>query len=269
MQYSAYTRNDSYFENSELASRGLLRDAGEEEREILERYRDRLPPELYTEVYTVPVSDAARVADRNNLRIAGDMLTEAGWEIRDGKRVNAESGEPMKFEIMLNSPSFERIALPFEQNLERLGIDVNVRTVDPSQYINRLDDYDFDVIVSGWGQSLSPGNEQRGYWGSEAADQRGGRNRAGIMDPVIDELLELVISATDRDSLVQRTRALDRALLWGHYSVPMYHIPHDRLAYWDKFERPEVTPTRGAQFFAWWIDPDKEASLAERKAQLR
>lgn len=269
LQYSAYTRNDSFFENSELASRGLLKDAGAEEREILERYRDQLPPELYSEVYAPPVSDVARATDRKNIRIAGDMLTEAGWEIRDGKRVNVETGQTMSFEIMLIQPSFERIAEPFKQSLERLGIDANVRTIDSSQYINRLDNYDFDIIVSGWGQSLSPGNEQRGAWGTVAADQPGGRNRAGIKDPVIDELVELVISASDRDSLVQRTRALDRALLWGHYVIPMYHIPHDRWAYWDKFERPEVTPTRGAQLFAWWINAEKESTLPERKSRLQ
>ena len=267
--YGAYTRTDSFFDNSELGSRGLLEDAGAEEREILERYRDRLPPELYTDVYVPPASNGARAADRRNVSTAGELLTEAGWEIRDGKRVNAETGEPMSFEIMLNQPSFERVALPYAKNLERLGVDARVRTVDTSQYVNRLDEYDFDMIVGSWGQSLSPGNEQRAYWGNAAADQPGSRNLLGIKDPVIDELIELVISATDRDSLVQRTRALDRALLWGHYLVPHWHVPHDRWAYWDKFERPEVTPTRGAQFFAWWIDPDNEASLAERKAQLR
>ena len=267
--YSAYTRTDSFFDNSELGSSGLLSDAGAEEREILERYRDRLPPELFTEVYVPPASDTSRAADRNNLRTASDMLTEAGWVVRDGKRVNAETGAPMDFEILLISPSFERIALPYAKNLERLGIDARVRTVDTSQYVNRLDEYDFDMVVSSWGQSLSPGNEQRAYWSSAAADRSGGRNLLGIKDPVIDELIELVISATDRDSLVQRTRALDRALLWGHYLVPNWHVPHDRWAYWDKFERPEVTPTRGAQFFAWWIDADKEASLPERKSRLR
>ena len=267
--YSAYTRTDSFFDNSELGSRGLLSDAGAEEREILERYRDRLPPELFTQVYVPPASDTSRAADRNNLRIGGDLLTEAGWVIRDGKRVNAETGAPMNFEILLISPSFERIALPYSKNLERLGIDARVRTVDTSQYVNRLDEYDFDMIVSIWGQSLSPGNEQRAYWGSAAADRPGGRNLLGIKDPVIDELIELVISATDRDSLVQRTRALDRALLWGHYLVPNWHVPHDRWAYWDKLERPEVTPTSGAQFFAWWINADREASLPERKSRLR
>lgn len=266
--YSAYTRTDSFFDNSELGSRGLLTDAGAEEREILERYRDRLPPELFTEVYTPPTSDPARADDRNNLLTANDMLTEAGWIVRDGKRVNAESGEPMNFEILLISPSFERIALPYSKNMEQLGIDVAVRTVDTSQYVNRLDEYDFDVVVSSWGQSLSPGNEQRAYWGSVAADRSGGRNLMGIKDPVIDELIELVISAVDRDSLVQRTRALDRALLWGHYLVPNWHVPHDRLAYWDKFERPEVTPTSGAQFFAWWINTEDEATLVDRKRQV-
>lgn len=160
------------------------------------------------------------------------------------------------------------IALPYSKNLEQLGIDVAVRTVDTSQYVNRLDEYDFDMVVSNWGQSLSPGNEQRAYWGSAAADRSGGRNVLGIKDPVIDELIELVISATDRDSLVQRTRALDRALLWGHYLVPHWHVPHDRLAYWDKFERPEVTPTSGAPFFVWWINSDNETTLGDRKRQV-
>lgn len=263
--YNAYTRNDSYFDNSELGSRGLLKDAGAEEREILERYRGKLPEQAFTAAYQPPKTDGSGVrGHRGNLRAAAKILQETGWQVKDKKLVNANSGEPFRFEILLVSPAFERIALPYKRNLERLGIDATVRLVDSSQYQNRIEEFDYDVIVSSFGQSQSPGNEQRNYWTSAAVDQSGTRNLAGIQDPVIDELVELVITAPDRNSLVQRTRALDRALLWGFYLVPHWHIPHDRIAFWDRYGQPEIIPTQGAQTDAWWIDPAKDAALGRR-----
>ena len=267
LAYGAYTRTDSYFDNSELGSRGLLSDAGAEEREILERYRGRLPDELYTQVFTPPSTDGSGVRGiRKNLREAGKLLKEAGWEIRDGKLVNSKSGEVFKFEILLRQPTFERMALPLARNLERLGIDANVRLVDSSQYQERSDARDYDMIIGGWGQSQSPGNEQRSFWGSQAATTIGSRNDVGISNPVIDELIELVISAPTRESLVQRTRALDRALLWGYYVIPQFHLSKDRIAYWDKFGRPEKIPLLGeaTNISAWWVDAAKEAALGKR-----
>jgi microcin C transport system substrate-binding protein len=169
----------------------------------------------------------------------------------------------MAFEILLVDPSFERIALPFVRNLERLGVTARVRTVDTTQYENRVENFDFDLIVATLPQSLSPGNEQRDFWTSEKADVPGSRNLAGIKAPVVDKLVDLVIAAPDRQSLVHRTRALDRVLLWGHYVIPQWHINVFRVAYWDKFGRPEKTPKYALAFDAWWVDPAKAEALGK------
>lgn len=263
--YNAYTRNDSFFDNSELGSRGLLKDAGAEEREILERYRGKLSDQVFTAEYQPPKTDGSGArGHRSNLREAAEILQETGWQVKDEKLKNTETGKPFRFEILIVSPAFERIALPYKRNLERLGIDATVRLVDPSQYQNRLEEFDYDMVVGNFGQSQSPGNEQRNYWTSAAVSLVGTRNLPGIQDPVIDELVELVITAPDRESLVQRTRALDRALLWGFYLIPHWHIPHDRIAFWDRYGQPDVIPTQGAQLDAWWVDPAKEAALDKR-----
>ena len=267
LAYDAYARTDSYFDNSELGSRGLLKDADPEEREILERFRGQLPDEIYTQTYTVPTTDGSGARGiRNNLRTAQKLLEDAGWVIRDGNLTNAQTGATFNFEILLVQPTFERMALPFARNLERLGINAKVRVVDSAQYQNRTDARDYDMVIGSWGQSLSPGNEQRDYWSSKAAEAVGSRNLIGINDPVIDELIELVISAPSRESLVQRTRALDRALLWGNYVIPHFHLPVDRIAFWDKFGQPEKVPALGeaANISAWWVDPAKEAALGSR-----
>ncbi len=267
ISYGLLTRTDSYFDNSELGSRGLLADAGEEEREILERFRGRVPAEVFTEEFKPPVTDGSGVRGiRGNLRKARTILEEAGWVVEDGALVNGKSGEPLVLEMLLRSPRAERAALAFARNLERLGIKMNVRIVDSSQYQSRVESFDFDMVIMGFGQSFSPGNEQRSYWGSAAADQTGSRNAIGIKDPVIDELVEMVINAPDRDSLVQRTRALDRVLLWGHYLVPQFHVGEDRYAHWDKFSWPETLSIRGTSPTLWWIDEDKETALAARRA---
>ncbi|MDH3472377.1 MAG: extracellular solute-binding protein [Rhodospirillales bacterium] len=259
--FGQYTRTESYFSNSELASRDL--PAGEE-LEILERYRGRVPPEVFTTVYQAPETDGSGWP-RDNLRKAFALFEEAGWVVRDFKLVNAESGEPFRFEILLISPAFERIVLPFARNLKRLGIDTRVRLVDQSQYINRIRSFDFDVFISGWGQSDSPGNEQRNFWSSAAADSPAARNYVGIKDPAIDELIELIITAPTRESLVARTRALDRVLLWGHYVIPNWHLRVDRILYWNKFSRPEVTPDRGTGIDFWWFDEAKARELEQRR----
>ncbi len=258
--YGQYTRTESYYSNSELASDGL---PSPEELAILEPLAGEIPPEVFTTEYDPPTSDGSGNI-RPNLRIAMKLLKEAGWEVRDGSLVNAATGQPFAFEILLSQPTWERITLPFVRNLERLGIRASIRTVDTAQYKNRVDTFDFDMIVDVWGQSLSPGNEQWEFWGSGAADNVGSRNTIGIKDPAIDKLIALVVAAPDRDSLITRTRALDRVLLWNHFVIPHWHIGYDRVAYWDKFGRPEVTPSQGVQFFSWWIDQGKKPQTAEQ-----
>ena len=189
------------------------------------------------------------------------LLAEAGWNTKDGRLVNAK-GEPFEFEILYVQPSSERVAAPMVANLKRLGITAKLRLVDTSQYINRLRAYDYDMVTSGFGQSNSPGNEQRIYWGSAAADQPGSRNYIGIKSQAIDQLIEHVIRAGNRKELVMATRALDRVLLWGHYVIPQYHLAADRIAYWDRFARPAIKPRYSVGFTnTWWIDPAKDAII--------
>jgi microcin C transport system substrate-binding protein len=258
-----YVRPNSYFFPTELASGGLPEGP---ELAILEPFRGRVPAEVFTEVYTPPRTDGSGWP-RENLAKAFAILAEAGWVVRDLKLVNATTGEPMRFEILLRSPQFERLVLPFIRNLGRLGIEARLRTVDSSQYINRLRSFDFDMIVGGIGQSLSPGNEQRSYWSSQAADEPGGYNYPGVKDPVVDELVEMVIAAPDRDSLVYRTRALDRVLLWGHYGIPQWGSPYVRLLSWNKFGRPAVVPLQGLSLDTWWYDSARAAALQSKGGQ--
>lgn len=260
--FDQYTRNDNYFENSELASSGLPEGR---ELEILTPYRGRVPESVFSKAFTVPVSDGSGWP-RDNLMTGLKLLAEAGWEI-DGRGVlrNVESGQPFEFEILLVSPDFQRIALPMARNLRRIGIEMNVRLVDQSQYINRFRSRDFDMISRGWGQSDSPGNEQRDFWSTAAADAPGSRNMAGIKNPVIDELIELVIQAPTREELIYRTRALDRVLLWGFYVIPAWHLQTDRILYWDKFDFPPEPPKNGTTIDLWWFDEAKAAALAAKR----
>jgi microcin C transport system substrate-binding protein len=251
--YGQYKRTRSYFDNSELGATGL---PGPEELKILEPFRGKIPEEVFTREYNPPATDGTgRI--RDNLREGDNLLKEAGWIIKDGKRVHGQTGRPFEFVITLVSPDFERVALPFAKNLERLGVTARVRTVDTAQYLRLLENFDYDMIVFPFGQSASPGNEQRLYWGSDAADQPGSRNFVGIKDEAIDALVEQLIAAPDRESLIVRTRALDRVLQWGFYVIPHFHQDYDRIAYWAIFGRPQVTPVQGAQFDAWWVDTAK------------
>ncbi len=260
--HDQYRRTRSYFDNSELAARGL---PSPEELALLEPLRKELPPEVLTAEYQPPVAqDDGQL--RANLRKALELLQEAGWTFRDRKLVNAKTGEPFRFELLIDEPTWERIGLPFARNLERLGIEMTVRSVDSAQYENRVRDFDFDMVVNVWGQSLSPGNEQREFWSSAAADQPGSRNLAGLKNPAVDQLVDQLIAAPDRASLVTRVRALDRALQWNYLVIPHWHIPYDRIAFWDKFGYPAVTPLQGVQLNAWWIDPAKAAALGQRGA---
>src|SRR5690554_382893 len=249
--FGQYTRTSSYFENSDLASSGLPEGR---ELEILEAYRDQLSPDVFTEAY-FPPDTGNGVSLRDNLRTALKLLTEAGYQIKNGKMIHQETGKPLAFEILLFQKSFERVVLPFKQNLEKLGIDVSVRLVDSNQYIQRVRNFDFDMITQVLPQSDSPGNEQREYWHSSNVDVSGSRNYMGVSDPVVDRLVEMVIQAPDRDELVHRVRALDRVLLHGYYVIPHWHLTRDRVAYWNKLQRPEVTPKNGIDLNNWWVKP--------------
>lgn len=247
--YGQYERLHSYFDNSELASRGIPEGL---ELEILERFREELPEQLFTTPYETPVTDGSGNI-RDNLRKAKTLLSDAGWEIKDGILTHAQSGETMEVEALIVLPNFERILLPYKKNLERLGISLSLRIVDSSQYLNRLQTFDFDMIVSGFAQSLSPGNEQRDFWGSESADRDGSRNFIGIKNPTIDALIEEIVFAKNREHLVATTRALDRTLLWQHYIVPNWHSPRERVAYWKHLGHPEQLPAFSLGFPAiWW-----------------
>ncbi|MDP6705356.1 MAG: extracellular solute-binding protein [Alphaproteobacteria bacterium] len=249
--HDAYRRTASYFANSNLAASGLPTAA---ERALLEPHRAALPPTLFTEPYLPP--GAAAFGDlRRRLRLADSELRAAGWVVRDLARVDEITGTPLAFEIMLGRREDERLALTLARNLERLGVEVRVRTVDSAQYQERLDRFDFDAVLYRWGQSLSPGNEQAFYWGSAAADQAGSRNYPGIRDPVVDALVAHLTAAASREDLTAASRALDRALLWGEHVLPLFHSDVDRLAYWDHLARPQRTPLYGPRLETWWAGP--------------
>ena len=244
----AYTRTHSYFDNSELAARGLP-DAAE--LKILEPLRGKIPPQVFTEEFKVPVSDGSGII-RDQQRRAYQLLQEAGWHV-EGDRMLDASGKPVSIEFLLAQAEFERVLLPYKRNLADLGIDLVIRRVDVSQYINRLRSRDFDMMVGGFGQSNSPGNEQREYWHSVSADNPGSRNFIGLKDPAIDSLVEGLIQADSRESLISHTRALDRVLLWGYYVVPNWHIKTWRVAYWNRLEHPKVTPLYDIGLYIWWM----------------
>jgi microcin C transport system substrate-binding protein len=252
--YGMYTRNDSYFENSEMQAD---RPPSATMLKILEPFRQYLWPEVYTQSYTPP-STAGNNSLRNNLSKALNLLRESGWAVKDGVLRNNTTGKPFTFEILLQQPSFERVVLPFADNLKKLGIKTNVRQVDTSQYINRLRDFDFDMIIATFPQSLSPGNEQRYFWSSEAAKTPGTRNYCGIQNKAIDQLIDLVINAGSRKELVDRCKALDQALLWGHYVIPNWHLGEYRVAYAVKVRHPDKMPPYNLSLETWWIDPLKD-----------
>jgi microcin C transport system substrate-binding protein len=260
--FGQYKRINSYFDGTELASSGLPQG---QELEILETVRDKVPPEVFTTPYTNPVNGNPENV-RANLREATRLLREAGYEVRNQKLVNAKSGEAMSIEILTEDPNIERFILFYKPSLERLGIAVTVRTVDDPQYENRLRSWDFDIIIASWPESLSPGNEQRDFWGSPAADTPGSRNYIGIKNPAVDTLIERVIFAKNRAELIAATKALDRVLLWNHYVVPQFTSDTTRTARWDRFGRPDPLPKYGSSAFPtiWWWDPDKAAKVGSR-----
>ena len=263
MFFGQYKRIASYFEGLELASTGLPEG---QELAILETVRDKVPPEVFTTPYTNPVGGNAENV-RANLREALRLMKEAGYEVRDRKLVELRSGRPLSVEFLVEQPDFERIVLFYKPSLERLGVEVTVRRVDDVQYENRLRNWDFDIITMSWGESLSPGNEQRGYWGSQAADQQGSRNFAGIKNPAIDALIDRLIFAKDRAELVAATKALDRVLLSNHYVVPQWTYGKARTARWDRFGRPDPLPKYGVSAFptVWWWDAERAAKVGSRQ----
>jgi len=258
--YGQYKRINSYFEGTELASSGLPQG---DELAILDTVRDKVPAELFTQAYTNPVGGNPE-AVRANLREAMKLVKEAGFDIKDRKLVDP-SGKPVTVEMLVQDPSSERITLFYKPSLERLGVTVSIRVVDDAQYQNRIRAFDFDIITDLWGQSLSPGNEQRDYWGSQAADQPGSRNTIGIKNPAVDALIDKVIYAKDRPTLVAATRALDRVLLWNFYVVPQFTYGFMRYARWDRFSHAELPKyARSGLPTLWWYDAEKAAKIGRR-----
>ena len=259
--YGQYKRINSYFEGTELASSGLPEG---QELQILETVRDKVPVEVFTTPYANPVGGNPE-AVRANLRESARLMKEAGLEVRDRKLVDS-AGRPVTAEILVQDPSAERIALFYKPSLERIGVTTSIRIVDDAQYQNRLRSFDFDVIIDQWAQSLSPGNEQREFWGSQTADQPGSRNTIGIRNPAVDALIEQVIFAKDRPNLEAATRALDRVLLWNFYVVPQFTYGFSRYARWDRFSHAEPLPKYGRSGLPslWWFDADKAARIGKR-----
>ncbi len=275
--YGQYQRIDSYFDGTELAASGTPKG---QELDILKAVQEDLlknkkmskaavdhymPPELYAKPYTNPVAGDARKV-RQNLREALTLLRQAGYAVENTRLVDVKTKEQLTVELLVNDPSLERVMLYYKPSLQRLGIGVSVRTVDTAQYENRLRQWDFDVIVASWGESLSPGNEQRSYWSSAAADIPGSRNLIGIKNPAVDKLIERIIYAKDRAELVAATHALDRVLLWNFYVVPQWNYPFQRTARWDRFAHPANMPEYGAAAFPsiWWWDKARAAKLPQR-----
>ena len=255
--FGQYERIGSFFEGTELAATDLPQGL---ELQILDGLRDQVPAEAFNMPFKNPVGGNPE-AVRANLREATRLLREAGYQVRNQVLVNSKTGEPLTVEFLVEAPQYERIALFYMASLNRLGIDATVRTVDQAQYENRVRRFDFDVIISAWPQSLSPSNEQRGYWGSQAADQPGSRNLAGIKNPAVDALIDRVTFAKTRQELVAATRALDRVLLWNHYVVPQWTYTKERTLRWNRFGKPDQMPEFGAADFPaiWWWDADKAA----------
>ncbi len=257
LSYGFFTRTRSFFGNSEMEAKGL---PSPEELKILEPFKGKIPDEVFTTEYNPPKTDGSGNI-REQMRKAIALLKEAGYEIKDGKMVD-KTGKQLAFELILNDAGFERGALPFKQNVDRLGINMSVRTIDTSQYRRRTDSFDFDMIIDLWGQSVSPGNEQREFWGSKVADRPGSKNTMGLKNEAVDQLIELVIAADDRESLVLRTKCLDRVLQWTQFLIPQFRNGTELVAYWNRFSRPAKTAKYDPLAFdTWWVDEAKDKAL--------
>jgi len=257
--YGQYARVSSYFQGTELAAPAELPQG--RELEILNEVKDQVPPEVFTQVHRNPVN-ASEDDTRGNLRKAVQLLKEAGYEVKNGVLVDTKTGQPLTVEFLLVSPLFERIVQPLIANLQRLGIKGTLRMVDSAQYTRRLNAFDYDIVVGNFSQSNSPGNEQRDFWGSEAAGREGSQNLIGVKDPAIDKLVDHVIFAKDRQELVAATNALDRVLLWNDFVVPQWFSPKVRIAYWDRYGQPQTLPALTPGFpQVWWFDREKADRL--------
>ena len=252
--YGAYTRTKSYYSNSDLASSGLPEGA---ELALLESFRDKLPPAVFTEPFKLPVTDGSG-NNREELRLALGLLKEAGYEVKDRKMIGPD-GKQLSFELLLNQPAFERVALPYSETLKKLGIETRVRTVDGAQYQRLTDSFDFDMSVTVFGQSTNPGNEQLGYWGCASGRQEGGDNIIGICDSVVDALVAKLIAVDSQEAQLAAAHALDRVLLHGWYMVPHWHTQTARLVFWDRFARPQVEVRTGFVLDDWWVDKARSA----------
>lgn len=249
--FDQYTQSNSYFSNSDLAATGL---PGGLELSYLMPFKDQLPAEVFSTPLT-PVTTKAPASFRQNLNLAKSLLQEEGYTVKDNILVDA-AGKPLAFEILLVSASFERVIEPYVKNLQRLGIQARYRTIDPALYSLRVKDFDFDMVVNTYGQSQSPGNEQRDYWHSSAAGRPGSRNLMGLKDPVVDALVDRIIYATESQELTAACRALDRVLWYGYYLVPNWYVGSHRLAYWDLFSRPATLPLYyqpDQVLLTWWM----------------
>jgi microcin C transport system substrate-binding protein len=250
--FGQYTRISSYFDGTELASSGL---PSGRELEALQAVRSEVPPEVFTTPYWNPVNQNA-MAFRLNLLEAMRLLNEAGFEVRDLMLIDPQTREQFSVEFLIGNETLERVILFFQPALERLGMRVTVRLVDDVQYQNRLRDWDFDIVVAMWQESLTPGNEQWDYWGSRSAGIPGSLNLIGIRNPAVDTLIQRIVFADNRDDLVAATKALDRVLLWNYYVVPQWNFSKLRTARWNRFGRPEQMPKYGLSGFPalWWND---------------
>jgi microcin C transport system substrate-binding protein len=262
--FGFYKRIDSYFGNSELQATGVPEGR---ELAILEEFRDQLPKELFTTPWQVPVNNTPQDL-RAHMLEASKLLAEAGWKIGPDRRLHDAKNQMLAVEILIVQPEFERVVLPFKSNLELLGLQVSVRVVDSAQYERRITGFDYDMIVGGFPQSISPGNEQREFWGSQAADHQGSVNTIGIKNPVIDKLIDRIVFAKDREDLVAATRALDRVLLWNFYVVPQWYLDKEWIAAWDKFARPQTLPSQTSAFLqVWWYDAAADAKLSAARGR--
>jgi microcin C transport system substrate-binding protein len=257
--YGQYERVGSFFQGSELAAPKALPQGLE--LEILNEVKDQVPAEVFTEVHGNPVNENPDDM-RNNLRKAVALLKEAGWEVKNGALTNVQTGQKMQVEFLLVSPLFERIVQPYLRNLERLGVKGSIRLVDSAQYTRRINVFDYDIVVGNFPQSDSPGNEQRDFWGTEAADREGSMNLIGIKDPAIDKLVDRIIFAKDREELVAASQALDRVLLWHDFVVPQWYSPTVRIAFWNRYGQPEILPALTPGFLqVWWFDQTQAGHL--------
>lgn len=256
--YSQYTRTNSYFQNTKYMARDL---PSEQELAILEPIKGQIDSRVFTDVYNPPVNDGSGNI-RGSLRKAIRLLKEAGWEVKDQKLTNVETGKAFEFELMTYSPVTERIAIPLQENLKKLGIEMSIRQVDTSQFVNRWHDHDFDMVSQRYSANPNPSSSLKIVWHSTMIDST--YNQANVTDPAVDYLVEGIIdNQMDNDALLQWGRALDRVLMWNHYMIPQWHLNRFRIAYYDKFDRPAIRPKYGLGFDTWWIDAEKAAKLSQ------